>query len=187
MKRIAALVFSGFCVTGTVGADEIQDRSAASRPVVQEFASTLQGALGKALQEGGPVNAIETCNKVASRIAQEQSAKHGWDIGRTSLKTRNDANAPDAWEKQVLQSFEERKAKDEDVAKMEHAEVVTEDGKQYFRYMKAIPTGELCLKCHGTEIDPEVKAKLDELYPNDKARGFKLGDIRGAFTIKQPL
>ena len=73
------------------------------------------------------------------------------------------------------------------MAKMEYAEVVAEGGKQYFRYMKAIPTGELCLKCHGAEIEPGVKAKLDELYPNDKARGFKLGDIRGAFTIKQPM
>ncbi|MFA7096293.1 MAG: DUF3365 domain-containing protein [Gammaproteobacteria bacterium] len=187
MKRIAVLAFSSLCVTGMVSADEIQDRSAASRPVVQEFAGALQGSLGKAMQEGGPTNAIDACNKAAPHIAQEQSAKHGWEIGRTSLKTRNDANAPDAWEQQVLQAFEERKAKGEDVAKMEYAEVVAEGGKQYFRYMKAIPTGELCLKCHGAEIEPGVKAKLDELYPNDKARGFKLGDIRGAFTIKQPM
>jgi hypothetical protein len=53
--------------------------------------------------------------------------------------------------------------------------------------MKAIPTAELCLTCHGEALDPELQATLDELYPADKARGFKEGDIRGAFTLSRPL
>ena len=53
--------------------------------------------------------------------------------------------------------------------------------------MKAIPTGELCLVCHGTQIAPQVLEKLDALYPRDEARGFSAGDIRGAFTITQPM
>jgi len=52
--------------------------------------------------------------------------------------------------------------------------------------MKAIPTGEGCLKCHGQNIAPEITAKLKENYPDDKATGFKLGDVRGAFSIIQP-
>lgn len=187
MKRVAALIVLGLCSAGLAGADEVQKRTEASRPVVQAFGGALKDALGKAMQEGGPAKAIEACNQVAPHIARDQSAKHGWEIGRTSLKTRNDANAPDAWERKVLESFEARKAQGENAEKIEHAEVVTENGKQYFRYMKAIPTGEVCLKCHGTEIDPALKAKLDSLYPNDQARGFKLGDIRGAFTVKQPM
>ena len=47
--------------------------------------------------------------------------------------------------------------------------------------------GEVCLKCHGENIDPAVKAKLGELYPNDKATGYKLGDLRGAFTVRQEM
>ena len=70
---------------------------------------------------------------------------------------------------------------------MAHFEAVENDGKKNFRFMKAIPTGEVCLKCHGSEMKPGIKAKLQELYPNDKATGFKLGDIRGAFTITQPM
>jgi hypothetical protein len=53
--------------------------------------------------------------------------------------------------------------------------------------MKAIPTGKVCLKCHGEKIDPDVEASLKQNYPRDKARGFKEGDIRGAFTITQPM
>jgi hypothetical protein len=41
--------------------------------------------------------------------------------------------------------------------------------------------------CHGSDIDPYVDARIRELYPDDQARGFKPGDIRGAFTITQPL
>lgn len=53
--------------------------------------------------------------------------------------------------------------------------------------MKAIPTAALCVKCHGESIEAEVEAKLKELYPNDQARGFKEGDLRGAFTLAAPV
>ena len=53
--------------------------------------------------------------------------------------------------------------------------------------MKAIPTGKLCTKCHGTELKPEVKAKLAEFYPDDKATGFNKGDLRGAFVVTKDL
>ena len=33
---------------------------------------------------------------------------------------------------------------------------------------------------------PDVVAKLEELYPEDTALGFEIGDIRGAFSITQP-
>ncbi|MRR09746.1 DUF3365 domain-containing protein, partial [bacterium] len=32
-----------------------------------------------------------------------------------------------------------------------------------------------------------VKAKLAELYPEDKATGYSAGQIRGAMTLKKPL
>ncbi|MDE0059891.1 MAG: DUF3365 domain-containing protein [Defluviicoccus sp.] len=44
----------------------------------------------------------------------------------------------------------------------------------------------MCTVCHGTNIAPEVAAALDALYPDDLARGFEVGDIRGAFSIVQP-
>ena len=63
------------------------------------------------------------------------------------------------------------------------------DGKKAMRYMKALPTQELCLSCHGKEnkVSPEVQAKLKELYPDDKATGYDSGQIRGAITARKPL
>jgi hypothetical protein len=108
-------------------------------------------------------------------------------VGRTSLKPRNPANAPDDWEAGMLQAFAARKAAGEDPAKLEAWTIAEAGGRKQFRYMKAIPTASLCLACHGTEIEPELRAHLDALYPEDAAVGYREGDIRGAFTITQPM
>lgn len=55
--------------------------------------------------------------------------------------------------------------------------------------MKALPTQDLCLQCHGTtdRVSPATQAKLKELYPDDKAVGYQAAEIRGAITLKKPL
>ena len=53
--------------------------------------------------------------------------------------------------------------------------------------MKAIPTAPLCLQCHGEAIAPPVAEKITKLYPEDKATGFREGDIRGAFVVTKLL
>lgn len=168
-------------------AQEIEERIAASREVAQAFSKELREQLMQAMQSGGPVEAIAVCNTAAPEIARMHSEAQGWSVGRTSLKPRNPGSAPDAWETAVLQQFEQRKAAGEDPAALEFAEVVTTEAGQVFRYMKAIPTAEPCLACHGSNVAPDVAAKLQELYPQDQATGFDVGDLRGAFTIEQPM
>jgi hypothetical protein len=175
------------CQFGLATGGNIEERSAACRAVAAEFMSTLKAELAKAMREGGPVHAISVCKNRAPEIAGLKSRATGWRVARTSLKVRNPANAPDAWEKRVLESFEARRAKGERVKELEHGEIVTENGEKSFRYMKAIQTREICLRCHGTNIGRAVSSALGEFYPQDEATGFKLGDIRGAFTITQPL
>ncbi len=160
----------------------------ASRAAAQQFGSALKEALQQAMQNGGPVSGIAVCHDKAAQIATDLSQKQDLLLGRTSLKIRNPANAPDNWELAVLKQFEARKAQGEAVDKLEFFAVIDDDqGQKTFRYMKAIPTAALCLSCHGETLSPEVTAKLKELYPNDQARGFKEGDLRGAFTIAKPL
>ena len=50
--------------------------------------------------------------------------------------------------------------------------------------MKAIPVGGPCVACHGATLAEPVATKLDSLYPQDKARGYNPGELRGAFTLK---
>ncbi|PLX81684.1 MAG: glutamate synthase [Desulfuromonas sp.] len=157
------------------------------REATRQFASTLKGELVGALRQGGPVFALGVCRDRAPAIAGAVSAERGLRIGRTALKVRNRQNAPDPWERAVLESFEERKAGGEALPVLERYEVVEEEGGRVLRYMKAIPTGEVCLVCHGTAVAPDVRAGLRTLYPEDRATGFGAGDIRGAFTVSMPL
>jgi len=45
------------------------------------------------------------------------------------------------------------------------------------------------MACHGSasEISDKVKARLDAEYPHDPATGYRVGQIRGAVSIKRPL
>jgi hypothetical protein len=181
-----ALIAVPLLSAGATGQDPAP-RVEASRAVVQEFMQQLKGALQQAMQSQGPVEAIAVCHEKAPQIAADMSAAKGWDIGRTSLKLRNPSNAPDGWERAVLEDFERRKGEGASPAKLEHYEFVEQGGERVFRYMKAIPTGDLCLVCHGENISEAVQNRLAELYPQDQATGFKPGDIRGAFTVLQPV
>jgi len=154
-----------------------------SRASVKAFAGTLKGALQAAIKEGGPVHAIPVCQVKAPEIARELSRPPQWTVGRTSHKLRNPDNAPDEWEAMILNDFLDRAAAGESLATMEHVELVESDGRQTYRYMKAIPVGEVCLTCHGSDIDPALKAEIDSFYPEDQATGFALGELRGAFTV----
>lgn len=168
-------------------ADDYAAELAASRETVKEFMQTLKKELQAGMQEGGPINAVSVCNLTAPAIASTYSARNGWEVGRTSLKLRNPDNAPDTWERSVLESFEERKRAGEDPMKMEFYEAVRQDDSRKFRYMKAIPTARLCLACHGEQVDSVTRTRLEKLYPYDQAMGYREGDIRGAFSITQPL
>jgi hypothetical protein len=189
MKMTSLLLLATVLVAMPAAANDVEKRVEASRNSVKEFQAKLQQELQAAIKDGGPINAIAVCNKRAPEIAADISKKNGWQVGRTSLKLRNPNSAPDAWEQKVLQLFETRKKAGENPAAIDFYEVVDSGGKKEFRFMKAIPIpeGAPCLNCHGQNIDPQVQAKLKELYPKDQATGFKTGDLRGAFTIRQPM
>lgn len=164
-------------------AEDLSTRKQEAAAIVQAFFGEMKGALEAGMAQGGPVNAISVCNEKAPAIAAAHAARTGWSVGRTSLKLRNRANAPDAWERAVLEEFEARKAAGEKPDTLVKAELV--DGA--FRFMKAIPTGNPCLNCHGGDIAPEVGARLKALYPQDQATGFRVNDLRGAFTLSRKL
>ncbi len=170
--------------------DVAEEKLQTYRQAIKGFAGGLKAELKAGMKEGGPVKAIGICNTKATMVAAEHSKNSGFNISRTSLKTRNSHNAPDDWEKAVLLQFEERKAKGEDPMTLEYAKIVEDkDGSRNIRYMKAIPTGKVCLVCHASteHLDAGVVERLDKLYPEDQARGFKVGDLRGAFSVQETL
>jgi hypothetical protein len=151
------------------------------------FATALKSELTAAMQAGGPLQAIAVCNSKAPAIAREVSLQQGMQVSRVSERNRNPGNAPTEWQATVLQEFQARLEAGEHVDSLAWHDIqVTDDGRE-FRFMKAIPTAPLCLACHGEAIAAPVAAELAELYPDDKATGFREGDMRGAFVVTRSL
>lgn len=157
---------------------------AATKKLGGELKSALMGAMG----QDGPAAAMNVCHDEAHIIAQRICEEDGLEVGRTSRKFRNPSNAPDEWEEAGLETFAARITAGEKPQDLElWATVIDADGGTTFRYLKAIPTGPLCLTCHGDEPTQDIAKMLAKLYPEDQALGFSAGDMRGAFTVQLEL
>lgn len=158
-----------------------------ARLLMKAFGGELKSVLQAVMTTDGPIKALEVCNLQATPIAQKNSLLSDWNVGRTSLKVRNINNEPDEWELMALRKFEKRKSTGEDIAKMEYSEIINNGDNTMLRYIKPIPTAGLCVTCHGNNLSDELSKKVTMLYPFDKATGFNVGDIRGAFSLQKIL
>lgn len=182
-----------FFVFGFATADTVQDKLAQkqsarllqqARQIIKQYNHQLKKIRKQGLNEGGGAQAVENCHLQAPDIAADLSKTNKWSVRRTTLKTRGLDNAPDKWELTVLEKFARQYAQ-QPKDNPEFYEIVKDkNGKPVFRYMQAIYIKRACLKCHGSHIDKVVARQLDSLYPFDQATGYKLGDLRGAYTLK---
>jgi len=185
MRALVLLILS--VCTATVQADnDTHTLSEQSRDIIKTFSTRLQAALQQAMADGGPVNAIDVCKVKAPAIAAELSTD-GWVVRRTSLKVRNPLNSPDNFERKVLKDFADKKASGWAIENLAYYKMQEYGDASEFRYMKAIPTQAICLTCHGEDIPADVRQKLNTAYPDDQARGYQEGDIRGAFSLRKRL
>jgi Protein of unknown function (DUF3365) len=164
------------------GAAQDDPRLARSRELATALQQTLGARLSAAIGATGTIGAIEVCNVEAPEIAERLSADGGARVRRTSLKVRNAANEPDARARTALERFEVSWQRDASVPPEEFS--VAADGSA--RYMRAIPTQALCVACHGPTLAPELAAAIALRYPADRAIGFSVGTLRGAFLIDWP-
>lgn len=182
---VAALTITG---CGQEGAETaLPDDAAAAEKAAGLLAQRLQGRLSEAMMEGGPSAAVNVCAVEAGAIAAEVSAETGFSVGRTSLRVRNEGNAPDPWEREQLEHFAGVIAAGEPLSGLSVTEVVSEEGKETFRWAKPIVMGPVCATCHGVTVEPELLAEIRALYPGDQATGFEVGELRGIFTVQRPL
>ncbi len=185
-KTLITLCLAALASGVSAGSDETAELDQAKQATAA-FGGALKSELVSAMQSGGPIEAIDVCNTRAMLIGEEVSLEQGMTLTRVSLKNRNPDNAPNEWQATVLESFEARKVAGEAPGALAWHEVADTETGQEFRFMKAIPTGAICLQCHGATLAPPVAEKLAGLYPEDKATGYSEGDIRGAFVVTQQL
>jgi hypothetical protein len=187
MKSQLAYLLIGLMASPVVAAEENVQLINETRAAMKALGGELKATLQSTMKSDGPLKAITVCNEKAPELAKKISAEKGMEVGRTSLRVRNELNAPDPWELAVLEQFEHRKAEGEAVAGIEYSEITQLNGNKAFRYMKAIPADDVCLMCHGKQIADNLSAEISKLYPNDRATGFSKGDIRGAFSVTKIL
>jgi len=120
---------------------------------------------------------------MAAKIGEQT----GWSVRRVATRARNPVNLPDDDERGVLNAYETRLAVGQSFTALTTTRLGARDGEPVVHYMSAIPVIEPCLACHGETIAPDVAAAIRTHYPKDDAVGYKLGELRGAFSLRKPL
>lgn len=155
---------------------EAADPMARGAELLAPFKSDLKKALSTGMQEG-PAAAIEVCSELAPGIAQSLSVD-GVRMGRSSHRLRNPDNTAPGWVGPIIQAYLDDPSS--------RAPQAIELADNRWGYVEPIIVQPLCLTCHGSELAPEIAARISELYPEDRATGFETGDLRGVFWLEFP-
>ena len=177
-RRLCATLLT--TIVATASADELKvsdSQVGEASAIALVFMSRLKPQLQAALKSGPPAEAISICAEVAPRVAAELSEETGWSVKRVSLRPRNPGAQPDAWEREQLQAFDRAVA-----AGGKPGWAAAEVGGQV-RFLAPQRVDGVCLLCHGDAIDADTAAALKRLYPQDRAVGYKPGDVRGAISL----
>ncbi|WP_026353152.1 Tll0287-like domain-containing protein [Solimonas variicoloris] len=185
---LALLAFGAGAEPPTPSAAAAETPAAAAQAIATRFQQTLGARLQAAMADGGPVNAVRVCRDEAPAIAARLSRESGWQVRRIGTRVRNPlTGVADAWEQTQLADFDRRLAAHAAPDALTTYAELDEPAGRYQRYMKAIVVAPLCLTCHG-EVDtqpPALRAALQADYPYDAAVGYRLGELRGAFSLKR--
>jgi len=192
MNSVRAAVLVAAAMTGTLsscaGEPElsaetqrlVRDQGAAATKALM---GTLQTNLVAAMQEGGPSYAVEFCAGEALALTDSVARQLGSGISlkRVSGHHRNPVNAPDAAEVRALRHFEDALAESGSLPE----DWVQQTATGELRYYRPLVIAEPCLACHGNadSLDPAVAEAIAERYPDDRATGYEIGDLRGVVRV----
>lgn len=183
-----------FCILGIISScnNEVPNKVALSelegtiaspylekgRKIVASTFSLLSSTLKEKIESEGAAAAVTYCNLTAMSLTDSIALIENAKVKRTSLKWRNPSNKPTEWEQTVLKAYQTDVDKGEEVLPKVYR---LSDNK--IMYTAPILMMPLCTKCHGKSIENELKVKLKTLYPNDMAKGYESGDLRGMWSI----
>lgn len=161
---------------------ESKNQTSAERGL--DYAMNTKKELGKNLmgtiQKKGTKEAVNFCNKQAYPITDSVAVAQNAFIRRVSDKPRNPENQANTKELAIIARFKKAIANNEDY------QPVTEVANGKVTFYAPITTNSMCLQCHGTPnttIQPEVLQTIASLYPEDKAIGYDVNEVRGIWSI----
>ncbi len=173
LRRILALGALALAAALPALADsEPSPQTAAARETIATLRGELQNALRSALPEG-PEAAVGACQEQAPAIAARLQGG-GVRVGRTSHRLRNPANAPEAWMLPFLDEFGSGEPQP-------GAWRSVRLGPRQVGVVEPIYLKPLCATCHGEQVQPALLESIRARYPEDRATGFRVGELRGLF------
>lgn len=189
-ERISKEVFDA--VNSTMEAKKLSESQILNEAILwgdsisNEAQKQLMDRLHKAVDEKGYPNAVSYCKLEATSQLVRMAEKYGVTIRRTSARPRNPENAPSGEELPILDAyaynFENGLENEPNIQQLQNGETLL--------YTKAIVIQEeFCLNCHGTaqkEIKEETLIEIDSRYAKDVAREYKVGQLRGMWSISIP-
>jgi len=177
----SAMLFASDGGTKKRGNGEISQIVKSGNEASKLLLKTLGGNMKQHMKKGGPADALNFCAMNAAKLTDEVAKKLGKnvDVKRISLKPRNPANEAEKDERKVLEALQ--MLQEAGVRLPRHLIQKTATGYKFYKPLKI--TKKVCLKCHGTNIDPKLEKTIAKFYPTDKATGYKMGDLRGAIVV----
>jgi len=146
--------------------------------IFDQFQSQLLVTLKSTIEKEGMTAAIAKC-KTASPEMEKQMSANGWTVRRVSDRPRNPDHSPDASESRALAAWLK------EMQTGNKPQPVSEVAAGELRVMRPIIIqADLCMRCHGSpeQMDPAAAREIARQYPADRATGYKMGDLRGAFS-----
>lgn len=156
-------------------------------PVIQQTGNRMLSEVNRVLTRKGAEAGIDDLHlkewKLPVAVAGQPRITA---VKRTSLRVRNPASLPDNADLAALMSIQTAMA-DGNTPPSVLVQRVEADGgaPAEWRVYRPMITTVACLVCHGPvdSLTPGVKAKLERLYPGDKATEYAANEWRGVIRV----
>ncbi len=144
---------------------------------------TIRGALQTAIADSGVEKAIRFCQLNALSLTHQLNTD-SIKIERLAERYRNAQNQLTDESKAVWDTYKNK------LIAGDLLQPVLVRAANRIDYYKPILLQPFCLTCHGkpnSNIPASLVATIDSLYPNDLAKGFSVGELRGLWQIRFEL
>lgn len=161
--------------------ENIDPQITQGKEIIYGTIDVLTHELKQAMRRGGVKEAVPYCNTQAISLTEKMAKKYHAEVRRTSLKNRNPQNKPNAQETAIIAQYEQEMTMGK---KLQPKLTKLADGRTMFN--APILTRAVCLNCHGVVGQQVSKSNyqiIQSLYPQDKATGYKVAELRGIWSV----
>lgn len=177
---LSLIVSSSLLFAGSLSEEQAaQKGSAVSASLLEKLSGELKGYM----QRSGPIGALNFCSQNALNLTDQVGKESNVTVKRVSLKNRNPINVANAEEEIILRRWAELQHSGQPLPSYE----IKQRNEEYMYYKPIVINSEACLKCHGNiASESPLFKEIKKMYPEDKAMGYVMGDLRGMIVVTLP-